>query len=247
MAGIVLEFSHHGDFDSFGIIRSSTPTSLANLPAPLVTGLSTMFYVDTAVIEGETYYYRPVVWRDGEMAVGDEVEVVALSVVYAFNLFAVGANFVDNKGVLTVTGTAVIDEGALHNTVTSPTNPLWGWYRGTGVLEFEAKGSGNIVNEWDKQLRFNLRISDSIVILNFYTTSPFANNQISFPATGIATEYKKITIERIADGSFKATVDEVEQTIVGNSTFAFNHYSPFSTVRIGSTTSYLKYLRFIEK
>lgn len=77
MAGIVLEFSHHGDFDSFGIIRSNTPTTLISLPAPLVTGLSTMFYVDTAVIEGETYYYRPVVWCDGEMEVGDEVEVVA--------------------------------------------------------------------------------------------------------------------------------------------------------------------------
>lgn len=77
MAGIVLEFSHHGDFDSFGIIRSSTPTNLASLPAPLVTGLSTMFYVDTAVIEDETYYYRPVVWRDGEMVVGNEISVLA--------------------------------------------------------------------------------------------------------------------------------------------------------------------------
>lgn len=76
MAGVVLEFSHHGDFDSFGIIRSSTPTTLTDLPAPLVTGLSTMFYVDTTVVEGEMYYYRPVVWRDGEMAVGDEISIV---------------------------------------------------------------------------------------------------------------------------------------------------------------------------
>lgn len=79
MAGIVLEFSHHGDFDSFGIIRSSAPTSLASLPAPLVTGLSTMFYVDTAVVVGQTYYYRAVVWRDGEMAVGDEVAITAVA------------------------------------------------------------------------------------------------------------------------------------------------------------------------
>lgn len=79
MAGIVLEFSHHGDFDSFGIIRSSTPTNLASLPAPLVTGLSTMFYVDTAVVDGSTYYYRPVVWRDDEMAVGDEISIVAIA------------------------------------------------------------------------------------------------------------------------------------------------------------------------
>ena len=77
MAGIVLEFSHHGDFDSFGIIRSSTPTNLTNLPSPLVIGLTTMFYVDTAVVEDQTYYYRPVVWLNGEMMVGDEVMVVA--------------------------------------------------------------------------------------------------------------------------------------------------------------------------
>ena len=72
MAGIVLEFSHHGDFDNFGIIRSSTPTNLTSLPSPLVTGLSTMFYVDTAVVDGETYYYRAVVWRDGKMEVSEE-------------------------------------------------------------------------------------------------------------------------------------------------------------------------------
>lgn len=78
MAGVVIEFSYHGDFDSFDIIRSNTPTTLTDLPAPLVTGLSTMFYVDTTVIEGEAYYYRPVVWRDGEMAVGDEIGVVAI-------------------------------------------------------------------------------------------------------------------------------------------------------------------------
>lgn len=247
MAGIVLEFSHHGDFDSFGIIRSSTPTNLTSLPAPLVTGLSKMFYVDTAVIEGETYYYRPVVWRDSEMMVGDEVKVVALSVTYAFNFVVSGFNFIDIKGALTVTGSAVIAEEALHNALTSPTNALWGWYRRTGVLEFEIKGDGNVVSEWGQNLRFYLRIENSTVKLNFYTSSPFANNQISFPAAGIATAYKQITIERIANGSFKATVDGVEQTIAGNSTFSFNHYSPYESVTIGNPSGYLKYLRFIEK
>ena len=64
MAGIRLEWAQFGDFDSFGIIRSSAPTNLASLPAPLVTGLSTMFYVDTTVVGGATYYYRVVAWRD---------------------------------------------------------------------------------------------------------------------------------------------------------------------------------------
>lgn len=79
MAGIVIEFSYFGDFDSFGIIRSETPTSLDNLPSPLVTGLTKMFYVDTSIVDGSTYYYRPVVWRDGEMQVGDETMAIAVS------------------------------------------------------------------------------------------------------------------------------------------------------------------------
>lgn len=103
MAGVVLEFSHHGDFDSFGIIRSETPTSLDNLPSPLVTGLSTMFYVDTAVVDGETYYYRPVVWRDSEMLVGDEVSIVAVpGDTYWANVIALlhfDGNLVDGSGL----------------------------------------------------------------------------------------------------------------------------------------------------
>lgn len=80
MAGIRLEFAQFGDFDSFDIIRS--PSSMegvaeVDLPSPLVTGLTTMFYVDTTVVEGATYYYKIRVNRDGIYFVSDELKAVA--------------------------------------------------------------------------------------------------------------------------------------------------------------------------
>ena len=78
MAGIRLEFAQFGDFDSFDIHRSLTPmTDVNNLPPPIVTDLLTMFYVDTMVVEGATYYYRVVAWRDGDKAVSDEIRTTA--------------------------------------------------------------------------------------------------------------------------------------------------------------------------
>jgi hypothetical protein len=38
---------------------------IQNLPTALVTGLSTMYYVDTDIVKNQKYYYRVVVWRDG--------------------------------------------------------------------------------------------------------------------------------------------------------------------------------------
>ena len=77
MAGMRLEFAQFGDFDSFDILRSSNPMNVEALPSPLVAGLSTMYYIDTTVIEDETYYYRARVWRDGVSLVSDEVRAKA--------------------------------------------------------------------------------------------------------------------------------------------------------------------------
>jgi hypothetical protein len=64
----VLDLSLH----SLGIlihstfIRSTTSMDdIQNLPTALVTGLSTMYYVDTDIVKNQKYYYRVVVWRDG--------------------------------------------------------------------------------------------------------------------------------------------------------------------------------------
>lgn len=80
MAGIRLEFAQFGDFDSFDIIRSdSSMTGIAeiDLPNPIIAGLSTMYYVDTNVEFGETYYYKARVWHDGTSKLSSEIKVLA--------------------------------------------------------------------------------------------------------------------------------------------------------------------------
>lgn len=79
MAGLRLEWAQFGDFDSFSIYRSNAPMDVAALPIPIATGLATMYYVDTAVVEGATYYYRAQVWRDGETKLSDEFEVFVVA------------------------------------------------------------------------------------------------------------------------------------------------------------------------
>lgn len=73
--GIRLEFAQFGHFTSFDVIRSTASMASvadADLPTPIATGLKTMYYVDTSVAEGITYYYRVRVWRGSESFVSAE-------------------------------------------------------------------------------------------------------------------------------------------------------------------------------
>lgn len=77
MAGIRLEWAQFGDFDSFDVIRSDAPMDINALPSPIATNLPTMYYVDTTVVVGASYYYRVVAWRDAVSKVSGEIEVIA--------------------------------------------------------------------------------------------------------------------------------------------------------------------------
>ena len=77
MAGIKLEWAQFGDFDNFDVIRSDAPMDINALPSPIATNLLTMYYVDTTVVEGATYYYRVVAWRDGVSKISSEIIVIA--------------------------------------------------------------------------------------------------------------------------------------------------------------------------
>ncbi|MEG0130557.1 MAG: hypothetical protein RR677_03620 [Acinetobacter sp.] len=79
--GVRLEFAQFGHFDSFEVIRSTTSMeSIADneLPAPIATGLKTMYYVDESVIEGATYFYKIRVKRGVLSFVSEEVSIIAL-------------------------------------------------------------------------------------------------------------------------------------------------------------------------
>lgn len=79
MAGIVLEWSQFGDFDSFDVFRSDTPMDINALPSPIATNLPTMYHVDTAVVAGATYYYRVVAWRDAVSNLSGELKAIAVA------------------------------------------------------------------------------------------------------------------------------------------------------------------------
>lgn len=77
MAGIRLEWAQFGDFDSFDVIRSDAPMDINALPSPIASNLPTMYYVDTTVVKGATYYYRVVAWRDAASKVSGEIKASA--------------------------------------------------------------------------------------------------------------------------------------------------------------------------
>lgn len=79
-SGIRLEFAQFGHFTSFDVIRSMVSMDSvadADLPTPIATGLKTMYYVDSDIVRGLTYYYRVRVWRGSESFVSSEAMVLA--------------------------------------------------------------------------------------------------------------------------------------------------------------------------
>ncbi len=111
MAGIRLEWAQFGDFDSFDVIRSDAPMDINALPSPIATNLPTMYYVDTTVVVGASYYYRVVAWRDAVSKVSGEIEVIADRDVHWDKVTALlhfDGNLIDESGNATYTKNALI-------------------------------------------------------------------------------------------------------------------------------------------
>lgn len=250
MAAIVLEWGQYGYFDTFDIVRSTT--SLAgvadnDLPAPIATGLKTMYYVDTMITVGVLYYYKIKVNRAGSVVVSDQIEAMAdVEPNWLFKLIPFNQTLRDDKSLLSIGGSGTVTDGYFQGQVNSPSNSAWDWYGRVGYIEFEVKGSGNICQDWGSNVRFQLYITGSTCYLKFYTSSPFGENTISFPLGNVASEFVKVRLTRNSNGTFSATVNGSNVTITGNSAFSFNIYAPYNTVPIGASTLMLKYLRYFK-
>lgn len=125
MAGVVLEFAQFGNFDSFDIIRSTSsmmtiPDHL--LPAPIATGLTTMLYVDTAVIENTMYYYKARVWRSSESVVSDEIQVLAVLAYRYLRIWITADNGQDQYTEFQEIEIATSIGGP---DITTPSSPTW--------------------------------------------------------------------------------------------------------------------------
>ena len=103
MAGIRLEWAQFGDFDSFDVIRSLTSmvgVADEDLPRPIVTGLTTMYYADTTVVHGNVYYYKIRAWRDSVEVVSEQLITQAGDPHFAnvVSLLHFNDNITDEKG-----------------------------------------------------------------------------------------------------------------------------------------------------
>lgn len=120
MAGIRLEFAQFGDFDSFDVIRSTSSMSGiadVDLPSPIVTGLTTMYYVDTAVVIGATYYYKVRVNHGGVSKVSNEIRTRAVAHLVYLPLTSDLSDFGSLGNTWINTGGVTFDEnGALFST-----------------------------------------------------------------------------------------------------------------------------------
>ncbi len=115
MAGIVLEWAQFGDFDSFDIIRSVTSmggVADVDLPSPIATNLKTMYYVDTAVVFGASYFYKVRAWRDGVAKISSEQLMVLAGVDFDSYVFGLGPITWLKLDEASTSG--VIDSGSLN-------------------------------------------------------------------------------------------------------------------------------------
>ncbi len=112
MAGIRLEFAQFGNFDTFDIIRSTTSMASvadADLPSPIATGITKMYYVDTSIAAGINYYYKIRVNRSSDSFVSNEINAKYVGV-----WLPLTTDLTDNTGkTWTAYGGASVVSGAL--------------------------------------------------------------------------------------------------------------------------------------
>lgn len=74
MSSVTLEWQQSGIYESFNIYRALSSIDVESLPAPIAS-TTEKSYIDLAIEEDKTYYYRVASVRGGEMMISAEVSV----------------------------------------------------------------------------------------------------------------------------------------------------------------------------
>lgn len=256
MAGIRLEFAQSGDFDSFSIVKSQSQMNENDLPTPIVTNLKTMFYVDTNVVEGETYFYRIISYRDGESVVSNEIESTASSAfTYASILHFEGVNqstiFYDH---------ALTDNWKTLNAVISTATSK----HGNSCAYFNGASNCYLYQYTEMQFSGDFSVTVFVSLAEFTSGYPFiwkyGTSSIRFGNDGfgnklqvaindtalstvyscaltksdfIGTGFRKVEFKRIA-GQCSLLVDDVVQYLnygANPSSYPFSYFTDTTTVK----------------
>lgn len=111
---IKLEWAQFSKFDSMNVYRSTSSIDTENLPTPLATGLTTMYYFDSTAVDGETYYYVVGMWLDGVEYLSSEISIYAGTYLFKMDY---SADFADS-GIFNfpyvVTGSPMITKNGVY-------------------------------------------------------------------------------------------------------------------------------------
>lgn len=218
MAGIRLEWAQFGDFDSFDVIRSDAPMDINALPSPIATNLPTMYHVDTTVVEGATYYYRVVAWRDGVSKISSEIIVIANAGDVHWDkvvaLLHIDGDLVD------VCGNTWVAQGGMQLSYTDPKF-------GSGCAYSDGSYNSNL----HMTSPIPKLLDDDFCIEMFY--KPVNNNTwySFFNTYGVGnTAERNLTINN-SNGKLTANLT----TITGNNDFTLNKWHHIAYTRQGNT------------
>lgn len=119
MAGIRLEWTQTGHFDHFEIYRNSASTAIEDLDTPLATLVKTMYFMDSTVVEGATYFYRVKVIRGEDYLYSGEIEAVAAN----GDEFWTSVEVLIHGDATTYPSTNIVNKSLVPKTVTRTGNP----------------------------------------------------------------------------------------------------------------------------
>jgi len=168
--------------------------------------------------------------------------------------------FTDEKGLTwTATGTAALSttekkfgtaslRAGTGNAVNTSGNSGFNFYGTESTLELflkldSASSTGNLISEWNYNLRFNFAISASNTARFMFYDSSITLRQFTFPISYTGA-FVHLALCRTSAGLFRAFVDGAEATVSAPGPYSGGVFAPTTEgVRIGSAACYVDELR----